>query len=148
MNKKFVLTLFSILLTCMFATGCSKQFDYSRLAMQYKQECFGDLTVECRDMLIRLKVSLEEAKLEMLRSKKERYIQCRGEADYEELQSLIRDYAGYLDGLRPGFFARHFFGSAEVELPQDAFPQRMRLRELERSSCHPSSVAQQGSASD
>ncbi|CAE6768237.1 DUF4087 domain-containing protein [Paraburkholderia domus] len=147
-SKRFVSILTTVVLSCFFAAACSKRLEYSRLDMQYKQQCFGDMTVECRDLQIRRVIAAEEANLEQVKSIKDRYIECRGEADYDELQSLIHKHIDYLEDLRPNFFARHFMASREIELPDDDFPGRSRLQDLGRPSCHPQPATQEGSTAD
>ncbi len=140
-SKRIVSIGITVGLTCLLMTACSKRYEYSQLAMEYRQECSGDLSVKCRDMLIRGKVALEEAKLELLKQKQAAYVQCHGEADYDELQALLRKHADYLGDLRPNFFSRHLFSSREVELPDDDFPGNARMHELESPTCHATPAA-------
>jgi hypothetical protein len=134
-QKRIFLVFLMGVLACLFETACSKRVDYGRLAMQYRQECFGDMTVECRDMQIRLAVAAEKVNLETLKNDSIKYVQCRGKEDYNELQSLIKGHIDHLEGLRPGFFMRHFSSSAQIELPHDDFPGGTRMEDLKRHAC-------------
>jgi len=131
--KNLLASFVAVFLACLSLTSCNK---YENLRMQYQNECFGDITVECRDMQIRVAIAAEEANLGMVKKNKEKYIQCRGESDYEELLSLIQKHANYLDDLRPNFFSRHFFSSVSIELPQDNFQGKSKMEELKRRNCH------------
>jgi hypothetical protein len=118
-------------------SACDSKYKLVQIGQQYQSECFGDITAKCRDMQIDVAVASDEVALDTLKQNKEKYIQCRGRDDYNELMSLVKKHEDYLESLRPNFFIRHVLSSMNIEpLDIDGFPGRGRMIELTRPSCH------------
>lgn len=108
-NKWAMLTLLVIL------TGCSKNNSFSLAQIEYRQECFGDLTVKCRSKLIDLNVVKLEAAIEAMENRKSDIVACKGERFYDEGIALIHDRIDYFKELKPNIFVRTVLSSMNVE---------------------------------
>ena len=95
--------------------GCSKQASFEAAQIEYRQNCFGDLTVKCRSQLVDLNVTKLEAGIEAMENKKADIIACKGQQFYDNGIAIVRDRIAYFKDLKPNLFMRTVLSGMDVE---------------------------------
>lgn len=97
--------------------GCSKvtaaKIDWD--ASVWRQECFGDYTVECVNRLVKINLRIAELGKDLAIKKREEFgDRIRDEQMEAGMKAVDTVIIGNLKDQRPGFFARWFMGDASI----------------------------------
>lgn len=100
----------------------------------YKQTCFGNFTNECEDMLVDANLFLIEKFIEDVESKEDDLTALYGAEGYASIFKLTDYLVAKQEELRPGFFARNFFGEAQpFRGPRNALMSGAEFRAIEEA---------------
>lgn len=102
--------------------GCSKEINYQLQQAEYRQQCFGDQSVQCRVMMVDLAVAHMEANIERFEKLEDKIVKCRDRSAYDKAVALLEAKAEHLESLKPNFFMRTFLSNMEIEFDDVAFP--------------------------
>lgn len=112
--------------------GCSKvtaaKIDWD--ASVWRQECFGDYTVECVNRLVKINLRIAELGKELAIKKREEFgDRIRDEQMEAGMKAVDTVIIGNLKDQRPGFFPRWFMGGREYWGKRTAFTTQLLTQE-------------------
>ncbi|SED35454.1 hypothetical protein SAMN05216178_6911 [Pseudomonas saponiphila] len=121
----------AIALAALSLAGCDAIFNPVN---DYKQTCFGNFTNECEDMLVDANLFLIEKFIEDVESKEDDLTALYGAEGYASIFKLTDYLVAKQEELRPGFFARNFFGEAQpFRGPRNALMSGAEFRAIEEA---------------
>ncbi|WP_288842664.1 hypothetical protein [uncultured Deefgea sp.] len=133
MNKKILIPI--VLCTLLSSCGLYGAFEADRMKNKYRQECFGDQSVSCRNMMVDVLIAELEFKKDELESFKEKIESCYGKEGFEQLIVLMEKKIEHYDDIRPNIFMRIFLSGAQIEFNPPPFPLENEIVELFSRKC-------------